>query len=277
MMLRVNAAAVAVVHSIVFAGYVFACNIVQAGEYAPGTTVSNTPTNQSGPEQPIFQHELRPKQFIEPEHSAKYLEDIEAHVEKHVGKVKTVLHEEVSDLVHIDVLLIPATAKRPYQLLVTSGVSDLAMHMPEAGFEDHNRVELMIALPKDWPISAAAFENENHYWPVRWLKKIGRLPHQNKTWIGWGHTIPNGNPVQTIADTQFTGVVLMPSVLLPDDFYKLRTKDGNTIRFYGLVPLYQAEMDLKLNTSLEALEVKLDQHDVDILLDKQRANMVSER
>ncbi len=183
----------------------------------------------------------------------------------------------MSDLVHIDVLLIPATAKRPYQLLVTSGVSDLAMHMPEAGFEDHNRVELMIALPKDWPISAAAFENENHYWPVRWLKKIGRLPHQNKTWIGWGHTIPNGNPVQTIADTQFTGVILMPSVLLPDDFYKLRTKDGNTIRFYGLVPLYQAEMDLKLNTSLEALEAKLDQHDVDILLDKQRANMVSER
>lgn len=277
MILRVNTAAIAVVLSIVFVGYVFTCNIVQAAENSSGTTVSNNPAKQADSGQPIFQHEPRQNQFTEPEHSAKYLEEIEAHVEKHVGKVKTVLHEEVSDLVHIDVLLIPATAKRPYQLLVTSGVSDLAMHMPEAGFEDHNRVELMIALPKDWPISAEAFENENHYWPVRWLKKIGRLPHQNKTWIGWGHTIPNGNPVQTIADTQFTGVILMPSILLPDDFYKLRTKDGNTIRFYGLVPLYQAEMDLKLNTSLEALEAKLDQHDVDIFLDKQRANMVSER
>ena len=134
---------------------------------------------------------------------------------------------------------------------------------------------LMIALPKDWPISAEAFENEDNDWPVRWLKKIGRLPHQNNTWIGWVHTIPNGNPVQTIADTQFSGVILLPSVLLPDEFYKLRTKDGNTIRFYGIVPLHQTEMDLKLNTSLEALEAKLEQHNIDILLDKRRANLVS--
>lgn len=273
-MLRVNTAAIAVVFTIVLAGYVFAHNIVQAAENEPGITVSDSPKTLSGSGHPSFQHNLQQKPFTELEHSAKYLEEIEAHVEKHVGKIKTVLHEEVSELVHIDVLLIPATARRPYQLLVTSGVSDLAMNMPEAGFEDHNRVELMIALPKDWPISAEAFENENHYWPVRWLKKIGRLPHQNKTWIGWGHTIPNGNPVQTIANTQFTGVILLPSVLLPDEFYKLRTKDGNTIRFYGLVPLHQAEMDLKLNTSLEALEAKLEQHHVDIFLDNRRANTV---
>lgn len=276
-MIRVKTAAIAVVLSIVFAGCVFARNIVQAAENAQGITVSDSPKTPSSSAPPSFQHTLQQKPFTELDHSAKYLEEIEAHVEKHVGKVKTVLHEEVSELVHIDVLLIPATAKRPYQLLVTSGVSDLTMNMPEAGFEDHSRVELMIALPKDWPISAEAFENENHYWPVRWLKKIGRLPHQNKTWIGWGHTIPNGNPVQTIADTQFTGVILMPSILLPDEFYKLRTKDGNTIRFYGLVPLYQTEMDLKLNTSLEALEAKLDQHDVDILLDIRRVNMVPDR
>lgn len=274
-MSRVNTAVIAVAFTTVLAGYVFAQNIVQATENEPGITVSDSPKKLSGSGQPSFQQAPQQKPFTEPEHSAKYLEEIEAHVEKHAGKIKTVLHEEVSDLVHIDVLLIPATAKRPYQLLVTSGVSDLAMHMPEEGFEAHSRVELMIALPKDWPISAEAFENENNYWPVRWLKKIGRLPHQNNTWIGWGHTIPNGNPVQTIADTQFTGVILLPSVLLPDEFYKLRTKDGNTIRFYGIVPLHQTEMDLKLNTSLEALEAKLEEHHVDILLDKRRANLVS--
>jgi len=276
-MLRVKTAAVALVIVTVMVGFIFARNVVQAADNGAETKVSDSPEKLSGSGQPIYQPKPRQKPFTEPEHSAKYLEEIEAHVEKHAGKIKTVLHEELSDLVHIDVLLIPATAKRPYQLLVTSGVSDLAMHMPEAGFEAHSRVELMIALPKDWPISAEAFENENNYWPVRWLKKIGRLPHQNNTWIGWGHTIPNGNPVQTIADTQFTGVILLPSVLLPDEFYKLRTKDGNTIRFYGIVPLHQAEMDLKLNSSLEALEAKLEQHQVDILLDKRRANLVSER
>ncbi len=268
---------VGVMHAIFVVACILTSQVVHATEHASGTTVSNNPIKLTGSEQPILQSKTRQKPFSNIDHSAKYLQEIEAHIETYVGKVKTVLHEEQSDLVHIDVLWLPATTERPYHLLVTSGVSDFAMEMPEPGFEDHSRVELMIALPKDWPISAEAFEDENHYWPVRWLKKIGRLPHQNKTWIGWGHTIPNGKPVQTIANTQFTGVILMPSVLLPDDFYKLRTKDGNTIRFYGLVPLYQAEMDLKLNTGLEALEAKLDQHDVDIFLDSRRVNMVSER
>lgn len=272
---RLTIATVVIVLLTVITECIFSPTLLNAGENGIEISMNDKKPKDSSSGQAVYQHH-RSKPYTEPEHSAKYLEEIEAHVEKHAGKIKTVLHEEVSDLVHIDVLLIPATAKRPYQLLVTSGVSDIAMHMPEEGFEAHSRVELMIALPKDWPISAEAFENENNYWPVRWLKKIGRLPHQNNTWIGWGHTIPNGNPVQTIADTQFTGVILLPSVLLPDEFYKLRTKDGNTIRFYGIVPLHQTEMDLKLNSSLEALEAKLEQHQVDILLDKRRANLVSE-
>lgn len=270
---RRNTATMVLLPTLLFFAQLLTSHFVQAVENTSGTPVSKTTINTTGSGQPLYQHGERVKPFTEPKHAAKYLEEIEQHVEKHVGKIKTVLHEELSDLVHVDVLLIPATAQRPYQLLVTSGVSELAMAVPE-GAETHSRVELMIALPKDWPISAAAFSNENYYWPIRWLKKIGRLPHEHDTWIGWGHTIPNGNPIQPIANTKFTGVLLMPSFLLPEALYKLQTKDGEVIRFYGLIPLYSSELELKLNSSLEALEEKLEQHQIDIVLDPNRKNTV---
>lgn len=204
------------------------CMAVQSAEPESKNMMSEKTTAQSGSGQPVYRHEPRTKSLTTPVHSNVYLEEIEAHVEHHLGKIKTVLHEVESDIVHIDVLWIPATKEQPYHLLVTSGVSDLPIAVPE-DLAEHSRVELMIALPKEWPLTEESFKDENSYWPVRWLKKIGRLPHEHDTWLGWGHTIPNGNPIETIANTKFTGVMLAPSYLVPTDFFKLKTKDGNNI------------------------------------------------
>ena len=151
---------------------------------------------------PIYRHEAQDRPWQAPEQTARNLEDIEPHVEKYIGKIDGVYHEILSDLIHLDVLCVPATPERPYQVILTSGVSDLPMNVPE-GMEDFNRVELMMALPPKWPLMQKAFDDENNYWPVRWLKMIGRLPHDYHTWIGWGHTIPNGDPPEPIANTPF--------------------------------------------------------------------------
>lgn len=226
--------------------------------------------SQSGA--PIYRHQPRDGQWTMPRHSGRFLEEIDAHVEKYVGKVETVYHEIISDLVHLDVLWVPATAERPYHLLVTSGVSDEPMKVPE-GMEKYRHAELMIALPKDWPLTEAAFKDEANYWPVRWLKRIGRLPHEYATWVAWGHTIPNGDPPGPIADTRFVGFMLVPPYWLPPEFFQLVTKEGVAISFYTLLPLFQEEMDLKLKHGVEELEQRLEKAGLGFVLDVNRPNV----
>jgi len=238
--------------------------------------MSKDTSERSGSGAPIYKHAERKTPFTPPKHSTDHLEEIEAHIEKHIGKIETVFHEIVSDLIHLDVLFIKATPERPYHVLVTSGVSDEPMKVPK-GMEEHNRVELIIALPKEWPLTQESFKSENHYWPVRWLKQIGRLPHEYDTWVGWGHTIPNGDPAEPIANTNFVGVMLSPPYSLPTELFQLKTKNGNNIRFYALIPLYQEEMDFKLKSGADALEEKLEKQNIDFIVNPSRNNVIKKK
>lgn len=220
---------------------------------------------------PIYRHQPKNRGRQYPRHAGENLAEIEAHFEKHIGEIGIVYHEMLSDLIHLDVLHIPATSERPYQVLFTSGVSDEVMNVPP-GAEKFNRAELMIALPKDWPISMEAFEDEVNYWPVRWLKDVGRLPHEYDTWVGWYHTIPNGEPPEPIANTQFTGVMLAPAYWLGKDFFQLKTKQSETITIYNMIPLYLQEMELKLEVGAEELENRMDACAIDFVLDVNRRN-----
>ncbi|AJS59305.1 hypothetical protein UB51_13440 [Paenibacillus sp. IHBB 10380] len=44
---------------------------------------------------------------------------ISKHVEKYIGEIDGVFHEIISDLVHIDILIVKPTKKRNYYTLVT--------------------------------------------------------------------------------------------------------------------------------------------------------------
>lgn len=232
----------------------------------------NDDQERSGSGEPIYRYKPRESEWQTPENPGLFLEEIQDHLAQHIGEVDNVFHEIVSDLVHLDVLVVPANDERPFHLLVTSGVSDLPMMVPE-GMEEYNRCELMIALPPDWPLDEMAFKEESNYWPVRWLKMLGRLPHEYKTWIGWGHTIPNGDPPEPIADTQFSGFMLAPPYFFPPEFFRLTAKSGDIITFYMVVPLYSEEMELKLNRGADALEDLFGQHDIDFVVDPGRPNV----
>ena len=145
---------------------------------------------------------------------------------------------------HIDVHVVPANEQFPYLRLVTSGMSDLPMTVPAEVDADVPRyMELMVTLPADWPISQDAFEDERNYWPVRLLKGMARLPHEYDTWLGFGHTIPNGHPSEPYAPgVGFDGAIVLPPVTTPEDFAELVLEDGKTIAFMALMPLYPEEM-----------------------------------
>lgn len=118
---------------------------------------------------PIYRYNEPEKKWTPPDMSGSSLEAIEAHIKAHAGKVDTVWHEILSDIVHIDVHVVKPTADRPYYTLITSGMSDLPMKAPEK-VGDCRFAELMICLPADWPMTQEAWNDPRHYWPIRALK-----------------------------------------------------------------------------------------------------------
>lgn len=220
----------------------------------------------------VHRHEDASRDFQPARGSLASVQLITDHVERHLGPVASTFHEIVSDLVHIDVHLILPTERRPFVTLVTSGMSDLAMTPPPEA-QEFSYAELMICLPPDWPLSREDFQDENNYWPVRWLKQLARFPHTYETWLFEGHSIPNGDPPEPFAEnTDFCGWLLFPPLLVSDEFRELRVNDDKTIRFFAIFPLFENEMELKLEAGMDALIDRFAKHGVTEVVDLNRGS-----
>ncbi|SHG50012.1 Suppressor of fused protein (SUFU) [Hydrocarboniphaga daqingensis] len=200
------------------------------------------------------------------------IEQISDHIEAHLGQIETVFHEIVSDTVHIDVHFVKATETFPFVRLVTSGMSDLPMSAPEDS-DVPKFVEVLMTLPGNWKLDQDSLSDEHWYWPIRLMKGLARLPHKHKTWLGWGHTVPNGDPAEPYASsTKLCGAILLPSVTVPEGFHKLRIDQDKEITFFSIVPLYEEEMRLKLRSGSDALLNRFDKTNVNDIVDPSRRN-----
>ena len=145
------------------------------------------------------------------------------------------------------------------------------MNTPE-GVEGCRYAELSICLPEDWKISEEDFQDEDNYWPVRWLKMLARFPHSYNTWLSYGHTIPNGDPAEPFtSNTELNTMVLLPSVMFDQGFHTLQL-ENKEIDFYALVPLYSEEVELKLKKGVDALFDGFDEHAVSDVVELDRPN-----
>jgi hypothetical protein len=202
---------------------------------------------------------------------------VDGHITKWIGAVDVVYHEIVSPYVHVDIHHIPPSEDHPFHVLVTSGMSEMPMTTPE-GAEEYRYAELLICLPPEWPLTEAAFEDERHYWPVRWLKMLARFPHQYGTWLGWGHTMPNGDPPLPFTEgTKLCGMLILPSISLPEEAATLELPDGRTVHFWALYPLYDEEMAIKLRKGAQALLPLFEKHNVSDVVDPTRVNVGTRR
>jgi len=201
------------------------------------------------------------------------------HIEYHLGKIESVYHEPITNLVHIDINYVKPSDRYPFHIFITSGMSDLPMTVPE-GSEEHKFAELFILLPKDWPVPTEnfqivedAFKNEIYYWPIRWLKIIARFPHEFKTWIGWGHSIPNGEAASPFAENTKLGcLLLLPSISLPVDFLELVINPEKTVKFYCLYPLYKEEMEYRIRKGTDRLLERFDRFKISDVIIINRQN-----
>lgn len=221
----------------------------------------------------LLRHQERTVPFELATGDSESIEAISDHIEQHIGPVETVFHEIVSDLVHIDVHVVLPTSDDPFYTLITSGMSDAPMTVPD-GCEDYRYAELLLRLPRDWKMTEKAFKNENHYWPIRLLKTLARLPHEYDTWLGFGHTIPNGDPAEPYASgTKLSCALILPMLNVPKEFQSLVISEDKTINFWGVYPLYPEETQHKLVSGTDSLLALFEKHAVSEVIDIQRRNV----
>jgi Suppressor of fused protein (SUFU) len=196
-------------------------------------------------------------------------EALDRHCERFLGPCPAVLHELVSDVVHLDLYPHEPAPDRPWTTLRTGGVSDLATG-PPAEMASFQHVELLTYLPPTWDLS-----RRDSWWPGRMLKEIGRYVHQERTWLGPGHTLSlEGGDERDVAGSRFAGAMLLPPDCEPEAFDRLEIA-GVPVRFLWMVPLTAAEIDFKLSHGSEDLLDLMRQRRLPQVLNPARACLVT--
>lgn len=215
--------------------------------------------------------------FQPPLETGIYAKEIEEHFAAlFPNRGSFVYHEIISDLVHIDVHILRPTSDANFYVLYTTGMSDLPMTLPEdlTSREDLKYSELFLFLPGDWDVGeenqTAAELPYTSFWPIALLKFLARFPHEYKTWLGFGHTMPNGPNYEPVCDgVGFGGVVL---TWLGEDMGHVETEDGHDVKLYMVIPAYKEEIEYKLKYGMEGLEKKFQEEKLPLVLDIHRPN-----
>lgn len=160
----------------------------------------------------------------------------EALYDRYFGKCDQVYHEVIPLIPHIDVYTYtPGHSGRDFYTLVTGGMSDLRMNVPPQA-KGMERAELIFYCS----------EPKQEY--INLLRVLAHFPHDHKTWLGQGHTMPNGQPPAPIFGSRVLDTFFfMPTIVKPDSNVQNDLKlKGDPVSFLWLVPLSTAECDLKL-------------------------------
>jgi len=202
------------------------------------------------------------------EANAARAERIREHVETNLGPVAGIVNAGVAHGIDLDILHVEATETKPFHVLITSGMSDRPMTIPEdlEGEPPAPRAELVLALDQSWPFGPEHLADDRYAWPLKLLASLARLPHAHGLWFGPGHTVPNGNPPQPyVPDSGLCGVLIAPPVAMPPDFPVL-THAEERLEFLAVVPVYAEEMQLKVERGTEVLFERFDAHDINEVL-----------
>ncbi len=194
------------------------------------------------------------------------------HIEKYIGRPDYINIDTMTDDVDVNLYTLLANNKRRYHTLITAGMSGLPTLVPEDQ-SVWKYTELMIYLPESWPVSKESIKNFEEYWPIGWLRKLSKFPHENKTWFCWGDTIPNGEmPVPFASNTDLCCMLLLPPIQEDEDFFELKINNEKTIRFLVVVPIYKEEMEFKLKNGYGKLLDKFDINNINDIININRLN-----
>ena len=220
------------------------------------------------PEMEIDKHDA--ENYLPEVYTTEEFDAVSEHISRHFGAFDSVMHELISPDIHVDVCIIDPTEERNYYTLVTLGAGAHRMTLPEeVDGQQWGRAEFMICLPPDWDIQSP---DENWYWPIRCLKSTARLAGNEDSWLGPWHTVSNAKG-QYADNTDFAGLILLWPQDASEEANTCVLPGGDEVNFYQIFPLYEEEIQYKLEYGSEALIENM--ADVDHVVDIHRPNTQS--
>jgi hypothetical protein len=185
------------------------------------------------------------------------------------GEASYVYHEVFPAVPHIDVYVYPPRESNNYYTLVTGGMSDLPMNTPAGSRATEERP------PRRVELVFYCTEPRREYLDT--LRQMAHFPHAYHTWIGSGHTIPNGNPPAAFWDSspELDTVLFMSSIVRQHRIPLNRLTLGeDPVEFLWVVPLTRAECEFKLEKGFNALLNLFQQYRHPHVFDSERKSYV---
>lgn len=174
----------------------------------------------------------------------------------------------------IPLLLIKAEIKSPVTILMTNGLSDFKMIVPEKmqGFEFN---EIYFCLPSYWNLYDAAYQRMN--WVFHWIQRLSKYVQEKQTWFGNGHTMPCGKEMAPLSETMKENhLFISDPMLLENELYPLEINE-KTVRFLSIIPIFEDEMDYKQGKGTFKFVQKLRNQGVSEKLDDYRSTVMKSK
>src|SRR5690242_10027097 len=111
---------------------------------------------------------------------------------------------------------------------------------------------------------------------IQTLRWAAHFPHDYKTCLSYGHTIPNGNPPAPFWGSRVLDTLLfMPSIVTKDEALADELQlAGDPVHFLWVVPISSRECNLKLQRGFGAIMDLFDQHKHPHVFDPSRQSYV---
>ncbi|MBO6934136.1 MAG: suppressor of fused domain protein [Deltaproteobacteria bacterium] len=174
----------------------------------------------------------------------------------------------------IELAAVPPSTSAPWWTVFTLGMSALettSRHAPEPRL-----TELSLRLPADWDIEQALSSSgaSQWRWPIEQLVHLARLPHEYRTSLVPGDTVPNGDPPEPFDQTTaLSGWLLLPDTIATNEALVLDL-GATRVHVLACYALHASETKVKLEQGLDTLMRELAAANLTPALDPRRPPVV---
>lgn len=181
----------------------------------------------------------------------------ENHYRKWLGDSNEIFvwHEMLPVVPHVDIFVFPPSSElgRNYYTLITSGMSDEKMALPEGIDSQYACAEILFYVTD----AAVKVHETTRPWFVGAMSFLAHFPFDYNTWLAFSHTIPNGNPPAPLVEgSELTTALFMPAIFEDKEFTHDFKLGNEIVNFLWLTYINDKETEYKLKYGYEKLVEK---------------------
>ncbi len=169
-----------------------------------------------------------------------------------------ILHSTDHKVPHVDLYVFPPAEQRDFVVVLTGGMSDLPMTVPD-GSAAQAHIELLMGI------------GQHAHWATNLLKLVAEYPFEQGTFYDVHHTVPFGGELgdgSSLSAFLFVQPRFLPAGLVPFQYGSKR------IGFLQAVPITTAEHRFAVDEGSDKLEALLERHGYLVSRDPNRQSVV---